>query len=128
MMGMTEPGEERMEPTEDGPTEPAVDLGVLRDAMDGDESLVREVTGLYVEDGARQLADLGDALRKRAVDDVRILAHGLKGASASIGAGPASRAFAEIESAAREGRLDAVPEALRRGRAEFERVRSFLQG
>lgn len=112
--------------TNEGAAEAAVDLDLLYDAMGGDETLVREVTSLYLDDSARLFAELEVAVRDGELEAIRTLAHNLKGSSASIGAATASAVFAEIERAAREGDATPIPAAFERGRGALDRVRAFL--
>jgi HPt (histidine-containing phosphotransfer) domain-containing protein len=100
----------------------AIDLTVLRTATGEDPDLMKEIASLYVSDAGPRLAALGEAIAEGDLDRARLVAHSLKGASASIGAGPAADAFAELEMAAREGDLSRVAAAASTGRLAVDRA------
>ena len=61
------------------------------------------------------------------MDELRVLAHKLKSGSASVGADALSRKLADLETAARAGRLDGAAQAIREIDQEFERIKPALK-
>ncbi|WP_456373661.1 EAL domain-containing protein [Thiolapillus sp.] len=76
----------------------------------------RDVLGKVVEHFLRQapgeLADLDHALKEKDAEKLRRVAHGLKSASANLGAQAFSADCAQLEALAREGKLDVAQESL----------------
>jgi two-component system, sensor histidine kinase and response regulator len=106
--------------------EPAIDLAALLDRIGGDEALLRELVGLYLEDERRLLDGAGDALRDGNADALRRSAHTLKGAVSNFCAPAASSAAQALETAGRDGRLDEAVALLDDLSAELARVREAL--
>ena len=114
-------------PTKAAPAQaPPIDFAALEEAAGGDRDLVKELASLYREDAARQFAALD--LAAAAGDLVRVgrIAHGLKGSSSSVGAGPAAAAFRALEEMGRNGAAEGLAAALARAREECERARAAL--
>ncbi len=59
-----------------------------------------------------QVQELGTAVEQRAYEEVRALAHRLKGASAPLGAKRLSRAAAALETASKDADVEAVTQWL----------------
>jgi HPt (histidine-containing phosphotransfer) domain-containing protein len=102
----------------------ALDLGILEEATGGDLDLMQDLAVLYVNDADLQLRALDDALQNKELDRLNKLGHALCGSSAQVGASVAAEIFRELEEAARDGDQDRIRSAIRRGRAEFARVRA----
>ena len=98
---------------------PAFDPSVLAGLLGDDPEAVAEIVGEYVADAPRQLVRLREALAAGDTDQVRRLAHTLKGASANIGAEGARAAALALEQAA-AGSFD-------QGGAPVEAVEAELQ-
>jgi HPt (histidine-containing phosphotransfer) domain-containing protein len=79
--------------------------GVLRRLM-GDESLVREVLSMFLEDTPRQMESLTHALQVGDAADVRRLAHTVKGAAGNVGAQVVQAAALRLEHASESGDME----------------------
>jgi HPt (histidine-containing phosphotransfer) domain-containing protein len=76
----------------------------------GDRQLLKEVIGLFRKDSPRSLGRIERALRKRDGDALRLAAHALKGAIATVGSSAGRETAAELEMMAKSGRFaDAEP-------------------
>jgi two-component system, sensor histidine kinase and response regulator len=106
--------------------EPAVDLAAVMDRIGGDEELLRELVGLYVEDEQRLVEELVGAVRDGDSAGVRRSAHTLKGAVSNFCALDAWSAAQALEDAGRDGRVDQARALLDALRAELARVREVL--
>lgn len=108
----------------------AVDMTVLsslQDAQaDGEPDLVVELIDLYLEDTPRRLAAISTLLRQRDAPSLRRAAHGLKGSSATLGAGSTARLCEAIEQMALENSLERGPDVLNELHHEFARVRQAM--
>jgi len=110
----------------DGVLDPA-QLGVLRQLGSAGHpgflaGLVDTFLGLTADRSA-ELREASDRADARAVEQG---AHGLKGSAATMGATLLAQACAEVEEAARSGRLGEVPDGLQRVAAELDRARQAL--
>jgi HPt (histidine-containing phosphotransfer) domain-containing protein len=93
----------------------------------GDEELLREIVGLFLEDCPRMVGDLDEALAARDEEAVRRAAHTLKGSVAVIGARALADAAKEVEERARAGDLTAAAAAFGRVDEELKRLAPVLE-
>ena len=84
--------------------------------VDGDSDLLVEVIDLFLKDYPRLLAQMDEAIDKGNAATLQRAAHTLKGTLGIFGAGPAITAARELETVARDGRLDGAGAA----RAQLE--------
>lgn len=96
------------------------------DRIGGDEALLRELAGLYVEDEQRLLEEAATAIRDGNAELLRRSAHTVKGAVSNFSAPAAWSAAEALEFAGRDGRLAEAPGLLDALRAELARVRDAL--
>jgi PAS domain S-box-containing protein len=71
----------------------------------GDRQLLKEVIGLFRKDSPRSLRRIERALHKRDGDALRMAAHALKGAIATVGSSTGRETAAELEAMAKAGRF-----------------------
>ncbi|WP_343028574.1 response regulator [Massilia sp. MP_M2] len=90
------------------------------------DALVSKVIAAYVGDTPRQLHALRQALSEGDADSVRRVAHGLKSASANIGAVHLSGLCRELEQLGRSGNVDSGAPLLSDLEHEFRTVRLSL--
>lgn len=95
--------------------------GVLA-RLDGDAALGCEILAVFLQDTPGRLAALSEAVGRGCPDEVRTLAHAVKGAAANVGALAFSRAAQAVENAAREGRTPDLPGLLTRLAGELARL------
>ncbi len=84
--------------------------GLLARTM-GDEALARDILGGFLVDAAEQLDAMATHRTDGDLAGVAVIAHTLKGAAASVSAEPMREAAAGVETAARDGNVDAVEAA-----------------
>jgi HPt (histidine-containing phosphotransfer) domain-containing protein len=101
-----------------GAPSPAFDPASALSRMSGDEGLLRDVIGLFLEDAPVRLAAIKAAVDARNADDLRVAAHALKGAAGNFSARAVFDAAAVLERLGAEGRLDGADGAWRRLLAE----------
>jgi len=81
----------------------AVDVSVLRSfeemQAEGEPDLVVELIDLYLEDAPRKLSSMLEATAESDEESLKRAAHGLKGSSASLGAGQVAALCQELERA-----------------------------
>lgn len=88
----------------------AVDLAELREDL-GDEEAVRAIAQSFLDGARLSLAQLRNELTRRGHDEIRRLAHSIKGGAMNIGARDLQQAAQALELAAQE-RRDAELEPL----------------
>jgi two-component system sensor histidine kinase/response regulator len=109
----------------------AVDIAVLRRLeaaqVDGEPDVIVELIDLYLEDTARRLAAISIWLAQGDALSLRQAAHGLKGSSATLGAGRTARLCEEVDQLAVENSLGPAATLVSELEDEFARVRqAFL--
>ncbi len=103
-----------------------LDRNMLDEVAAGDLELIRELAELYIDDAEAQLVALDEAVAAGDLPAVGRVAHGLKGSSASLGAGEAAEAFRQLEELGRNGQSEGLADAVTHGHEAFERVRAVL--
>jgi CheY-like chemotaxis protein/HPt (histidine-containing phosphotransfer) domain-containing protein len=107
------------------------EMGVLAwsdmlDRMLGDESLIRKVVQVFLEDAPKRLSELDQAMASGDLERVRKEAHSIKGAAANLGAGMLVEAARSAEEAGRSGDRAAAAAAVQATMAAFERLKAVL--
>jgi PAS domain S-box-containing protein len=92
----------------------------------GDRRLLEEVIGIFRADYPKSLSRIDRALERRDGEALRLAAHGLKGAIATIGATAGRQAAAALEQAARAGDFDEAQGIRVRLHQEIERLEEAL--
>jgi HPt (histidine-containing phosphotransfer) domain-containing protein len=87
------------------------------DRLGGDEDLLRELCGIFLEESPKLMQKLRQAVADGDAEAAMQAAHSLKGEVSYLGAGGASRAARQLEDMGREKNLSQASEAL----AELER-------
>ncbi len=110
-----------------GETE-VVNVRRLEASTGGDRALLLELVDLYLADTDAKLPTLIEAARARAFTQVGRVAHGLKGASASLGCEEAAAAFRCLEEIGRAEAAARLDDALAEAQAAWRRACSRLRG
>jgi HPt (histidine-containing phosphotransfer) domain-containing protein len=87
------------------------------DRLDGDEDLLRELCGIFLEESPKLMHKLRQAVADGDANAVMQAAHSLKGEVSYLGAGGASQAARQLEDMGRKKNLSQALESL----AELER-------
>jgi len=108
-----------------------MDLTHLRELVGGDEEVLGEILDLFMEDGPRQIAALGEAITQGDWEEAGRLAHTLKGSASNVGAEPLRQAAWSLEQHSRgevggEAKEGATA-LLSRCEAEMARVAAYLE-
>jgi len=99
-------------------------MEMLKEVMEDEFS---DLLTVYIDDSMTRLPDIRQALQDKNAQTLRELAHSLKGASANITATALAALCYEMETAAKDEKLDGLESLLSRIEQEFETVRSHLQ-
>ncbi|MCO4748347.1 MAG: Hpt domain-containing protein [Proteobacteria bacterium] len=92
----------------------------------GDPSLVRHVAQTFFGGMPSQLASLRDAVARGDAAATRGVAHTIKGGAASAGFPASSHAAADLEDAARNGRLDDLDDLFKKLSSAIDRTREVV--
>jgi HPt (histidine-containing phosphotransfer) domain-containing protein len=84
------------------------------ESVDGDEALLSDVIGVFLDDCPVRLKAIKAAVDARQAEAIRIEAHGLKGAAGNLSATSLFDAAEVLERVGAESRLDAAEAAWRR--------------
>jgi CheY-like chemotaxis protein len=118
----TPPAEASLAPPADAP----VDMDRLHEFSDGSPDNLRELITLYINQTAEQVEQLASAVDAARAADVRRVAHSCAGASATCGMRRLVPLLRELERQGAEGRLTNAAELCANAKAEFQRIRDFL--
>ena len=102
------------------------DFAALKQLYGGDSDDLRQVIGLYFENGARLVAELAAAAGSRDAEAGIDAAHALKGASRTIGALGVGEAASGLEAAFSAADWQAVDDGIEPVRSCFETARAKL--
>jgi signal transduction histidine kinase/CheY-like chemotaxis protein len=94
--------------------------------LGGEEELLVEIVGIYLDDAPRQLQALDAAAAAQERSLFRDQAHTLKGASANAGAFEVQSAAARLETAGDQGDWENIRRWLPETRGAFDRFRDFI--
>ena len=99
----------------------------LRELNPGDDSFLRDLIQIYLEDTPRRIAEIHTALAMTDRRALTIAAHSLKGSAANFGAKPLRDLCERVELCGKKGALDEVPAQLPALEEEFGRVAAELE-
>jgi HPt (histidine-containing phosphotransfer) domain-containing protein len=110
----------------DGAADRPVDLAVALRWLGGDQQLLRELVGIFVDDGPKRLEALRAAMSAADAQQLEQIAHSLKGSAAILGAVRLQESALALEESAHDGFAQhgthLVPELVH----EVERVIAFF--
>ncbi|HEV3331599.1 MAG TPA: PAS domain S-box protein [Bryobacteraceae bacterium] len=109
------------------PAKPVFDEAPLLRRLMGDRELAGTIVDNYLQEVPSQLNNLRDRLDAADLPGVRLQAHALKGASATVSAVSLHAAALEMEQAGKDGQLDRCGEIFPCVLAEFERFKRALE-
>jgi HPt (histidine-containing phosphotransfer) domain-containing protein len=92
-------------------------LAELRERLDGDDALLRDMVQLFLEGLDERWAKLEEVVDGADMNAVHRQAHALKGSAANLGAHLLYEVMTELDSCAKAGETARLPETLARARA-----------
>ena len=99
-----------------------VDLAVAMRWLGGDQQLLSELVGIFIDDGPKRLQAIRAALTASNVREVEHVAHSLKGSAAILGATRLQTAALALEDAAHDGHTENGPDLVSAIAHELDRV------
>ena len=103
-----------------------VDWPALLISVDGDEEFAQELGVLFVENGRHSMEGIASAIQLQDYARLGELAHGIKGAGASMQASAASATAGRLEHAAKQLHISQIPQLEAELRAEMARATNYL--
>jgi CheY-like chemotaxis protein/HPt (histidine-containing phosphotransfer) domain-containing protein len=113
-------------PTGPAPAATAIDLSAALGEAGGDQELVRELAGIFLQECPRWLAAIRKAVEGEDPSGLKIAAHTLKGSLNIFAAKAAGETARRLETMGREGNLAGAREVLASLVEELERLRPGL--
>jgi HPt (histidine-containing phosphotransfer) domain-containing protein len=110
----------------DGAPEEPIDLAVALRWLGGDQGLLRELVGIFVDDGPKRLEALRQAMIAADVQQLEQVAHSLKGSAAILGASRLQESALALEEATHDGRAENGAELVADIAREIERALAFF--
>ncbi|HYS17299.1 MAG TPA: Hpt domain-containing protein [Candidatus Binatia bacterium] len=110
----------------DGAAERPVDLAVALRWLGGDQVLLRELVGIFVDDSPKRLQAMRAAMTAADIRQLEHVAHSLKGSAAILGATRLQSAALALEDAAHDGHTENSPDLVARIARELEQVMAFF--
>ena len=107
--------------------ESVLDLTAAIDNLDGDVELVQEIVEMFVEITSEQLQTIEECIGARNVEQVAIMAHGMKGSASNFCARDFMKAARDLEMLACSGRLEGAEEMLVELRDVFDQLKEVVQ-
>ena len=104
-----------------------MDFDQLRAASGEDAGFLQDLANLYFDQAREIMAALGEAVEKRAANDVDYLAHKLAGASLSCGMSAMVAPLRELEARGRAGNLAGADGFMGQAVANLEIVRAQVE-
>jgi two-component system sensor histidine kinase/response regulator len=105
----------------------AVDWAAVLDRVGGDESLLREITSIFLSEYPALIGEIRAAVHARDARRLEKFAHTLKGSVANFGAPQATKAAFQLEIIGRENHLEDAPAALRALERQFSVLAPALE-
>jgi HPt (histidine-containing phosphotransfer) domain-containing protein len=104
-----------------------VDLNMLNEVFENDQTQVREVLVLYLEQAAGQIQKMGEAIQSGAAAELNHHAHKCVGSSTSCGMNRIVPLLRELEVMGKENRLAEAGPVHEKAKAEFAAIETFLK-
>lgn len=104
-----------------------IDNGYLLNRYDGNEEVVRELWGVFLDDLPRQIGEIRKAFGSADLELLELQAHSIKGSSGAIGAKVLRDVACQIEHAAKEKEMSKAVAHLERLEFELNRVEAALR-
>ncbi len=92
----------------------------LRERLDGDMDLLKELVDIFIEDSAKLIQGIDDALGQKDADKIGKIAHTIKGAVSNFSASRAYDAALALEKIGKNGTLADAPAAFEELKKQIE--------
>ena len=96
-----------------------LDREALLDQLGGDESLLKEITGIFLDEYPALIVSMRNAIQQQDATSLEHYAHSLKGSVSNFGVDAATKAAYRLEVLGRGRNLEEAPAALQALEAHF---------
>lgn len=104
----------------------AIDLPEFLDRVQDDKELLLELLDIFSEDYQQKRRQLGESVRSQNFEDIKNIAHSMKGASGNISAKPVREIFLTLEIMGKNNDLSGIDDLLIKLDARFEELRQRI--
>ena len=105
----------------------SIDLETLNELKEIMEDEFDELVTVFINDGIKQIENLKQAIEASEAENVRRIAHTLKGSSSNLGISGLSELSQTLEYKAADNQLDGADELLQNIIQEYETVKKTLE-
>ena len=105
----------------------SIDLDTLNELKEIMEDEFTELVTVFITDGIKQIDDLRQAIAASEADNIRRIAHTLKGSSSNLGINGLSELSKTLEFKAADNQLNGADELLQKIIDEYEAVKQTLE-
>ncbi len=112
--------------TESDNDSPPADLDSMMAQLNGDLDLMTEVVEIFAQDAEEHAESLSKAFESSNTEEIAKIAHGFKGVLGSLGAKKAYNYAFELEKAAKEEKLNDIPELNQKLMDEIKRLINYF--
>lgn len=105
-----------------------MDISQLKSMVGDDDDVIRELLETFLSSGHETIDELESAINSGVVENVKLKAHSLKGASANYGADTLHRVCSHMEDAATNNDLSEIPRMFLDLKRKFTDVEGFIGG
>lgn len=107
-------------------SEEIIDLKEFLERVQDDRDLLIELLDIYEQDFAEKRKIIEGAVQKRDFEQIKTVAHSLKGSSGNISAKPIHASFLKIEQLAKTSEINGIPETLKQIDELFVALKKFV--
>lgn len=107
-------------------SEEIIDLKEFLERVQDDRELLIELLDIYEQDFAEKRRAIEGAVQKKDFDQIRSVAHSLKGSSGNISAKPIHACWLKIEQLAKSNDVSGIPETLQQIDGLFDQLKKFV--
>lgn len=105
----------------------SIDLTTLQELKEIMEDEFNELVTVYISDGKKQIESLQQAIESESAEDVRRIAHTLKGSSSNLGITGLAEQCKTLEHNAADAQLQNAVELLEKINIEYEVIKNTLE-
>ena len=103
-----------------------IDMDSVLERVGGDESFLRELLDIYIEDFIEKYAQLEQAISRGDFNNIKEIGHSLKGSSGNLSLNGLHKTAFGIEQSGKENDMDQTRLLFIRLKEEFKKLKDFL--
>ena len=107
-------------------SEPIIDLKEVLERVQDDRDLLVEILDIYEQDFVEKRKVIESAIQRKDLEQIKSVAHSLKGSSGNISAKPLHAAWLRIEQLAKSNETTGIPETLQEIDRLFSDLKSYV--